>query len=1061
MVRRAGSLRPRVALKPEETIDGRYRVLYPLVHDGAARVFVAERAADGQRLVVKILPTIHTSTEEFRREVTAAARARHPNLVSLVDAGILPDGRGWLVMEWVRGKDLRTRLGEGPVPVAEAVRFALDVFAALDALHRLGLAHGDIKPENVLLDGSRARVVDYGRAWLPHVYGGGDGVYPGTPAYMHPSLFFGGTPYALTDCFAAWIMLYELVVGERPYPSSQLRTPSPNPLPPPRPFDDEALYELIVAGLDGRLAHARRSWLALRLYQDGRRWVPERRLEEPRPDPALNERLWKAATQERSTALVGDEAQTRPALEALHRRWEDAGGTVLWARGDGDSQAPLAGALALVANAADTLDGPRLATAAAELGPLGQVLWDELPAVRAWLAPPAERLAERPGATRLALAIERFLGAVPGPLLVLVDGLDRLDGASRRLIGAMVSAGDLRVIGSASPGEPHGLPAEVTLPQALDAPVPGAALTPVTRALVARASLLGLPLDARLARVAGRTPEEVEWSALEAEAAGVARWTGREVVARRRLTVDEATARGWYREAAYALDPAQAPLDVARFALLGGDPDRLVDALEPAVEEALRVDPHLAIDLLAADPRPASSAGLLRHLRVALLAREMEQAAAILERMRRAESVVEADLAEAEGEYAFVSGRTLPAISAFRRAARALGRPVAEGPLGAVWDVLAVARFALGRRLPPRPDERLGRLFERLHDAQFHHDQAPLLRVHQLWLQAAPTHPRARAMDLVWHVALGQEARAASLEAALVAEMQERRDPVGTASVLLIRAIARVLRGEVLESHQDAVDAADRLLRVGDPYLAGLAASTLGVTAFHLGTVLPLRRAVDQLERLARATKDARALAWVDGCRAIVHWTAGDLGPAVELARGWAASAEAEQVSSEALARRFLGDLLLESGDWRGALRAYAQSEAVSRRYHLRTDFTQAAVLGVLVADGHARLAGERGVGWRGWRRRQARRLAARSPRWGPRAKVAEAWQLVADGKVQAAREAFDAAVREAEDRRQNHDAWWALAQRARALRDAEAEEAASTLARVYGLKSGVEAVRA
>lgn len=1030
------------------------------MHDGAARVFIAERVPDGMRLAIKILPPVHTSSEEFRREVTAAARVRHPNLVPLVDAGILDDGRGWLAMELVTGKDLRTRLGDGPLPVPLAVSIAIDVFAALDALHRLGLAHGDIKPENVVLDSGRGRVIDYGRAWLPHVYGTGDGVYPGTPAYMHPSLFFGGTPYALTDCFAMWVTLYELVSGERPYLSSQLRSPNGGPLQPPRPLRDDALNELICAGLDGRLAHARRSWLALRLHQDGRRWVPERRLEEPRPDAALNERLWRAVTQERSTALVGDEAVTRPVLEALHRRWEDAGGTVLWARGDGDRQLPLAGALSLVANAADTLVGNHLAVAAAELGPLGQVLWDELPAVRAWMPPPAERLADRPTAARLSLAIERFLVSVPGPLLVLVDGLDGLDGASRRLLGGMVSAGDLRVIGSAAPREPHGLPAEVVLPATQEAPV-ATPLTPVTRALLARAAQLGLSMDARLARVAGRTPEEVEWSALEAEAAGAARWTGREVVPRRPAGVDEATARAWYREAAHALDAGEEPLDVARFALLGEDADRLLTVLEPAVAEALRVDPHLALDFLAADPRPPTSASRLRHLRIALLAREMDAAAAILDQMRRAESVVEADLAEAEGEFAFVSGRTVPAISAFRRAARALGRPVAEGAWGAVRDVSAVLRFALGQRLPPRPDARLGQLFERLHDAQFHHDQGPLLRVHQLWLQAAPGHPRARAMDLVWHVALGQHQRAAALESALFAEMQERRDPVGTASVLLIRAIARVLRGEVLESHQDAADAADRLVRVGDPYLAGLAASTLGVAAFHLGTVLPLRRAVDQLERLARATNDARALAWVDGCRAIVHWTAGELGPAIELARGWAASAEAEQVSSEALARRFLGDLLLEAGDWRGALKAYTQSQAVSARYHLQTDFTQAAVIGLLVADGHARRAGERGIRWRWYRRWQARRLAERSPRWGPRARVAEAWQLAADGRLEAAREGFSAAVKEAEERRQNHDAWWALAQRAQALRDAEAQDAASTLARVYGLKSGTDAVRA
>lgn len=1026
-----------------------------LSETAGARVYVADDRVTGRRVAVKLLPPLHGTTEEFRREAATAARARHASLVELVDVGVLDDGTPWLALELVAGDDLRTRLAtHGAMTVPQAVEVGVDLFAALAALHRLGLAHGDVKPENVMLGGRRGRLIDFGRAWLQHRYGDGADVYPGTPPYMHPSLFHGGTPYARTDCFAAWVTLYELVAAARPYGSTLLRQAVDGRLPPPRPLPDPDFHALVCAGLDGRLGDARRSWLALRLFARGRPWVPDRPADETPVDPALNESLWRAALAGRSTALVGEPEGSRRVLESVHRRWEDAGGAVLWGRADWASAAdPLSGVLALVANAADTLAGPQLATLAAELGPLAGRLREHVPAARAWL--PAE-----PGAGRLEVALERFLLAAPRPLLVLFEGLDRLDGASRRFLGGMVTAGDLTVLGTAAPGAPHGLSHELGLPEA---PEPGAApgaVSPETEAVLARARVLGRPLDAELARLAGLDPEAVEAAALEAEAAGRARWTGREVVPGPGPSVPPEVARDWYAEAAARVDPAVDPLAVARWARLAGDGARLAGVVDPAVERALPVDPVLALDLLEADPRPPSSAALLRRLEVALRAREMERAAAVLERMRRSAAVDPADLAEAEGEYAFLSGHTRPAIQAFRAAARALGRPVREGLLGLWQDLWSVARFFLGRARPSRPDARLGRVFERLHDAQFHHDHAPMLRVHQLWLEAAPDHPRARAMNVVWHVALGLVERAEALEAALLAEVREHHDPVGTAVVLLHRAIARVWRGQVVEAHQDAAEAADRLLQVGDPYLAGLATSTLGVAAFHLGTVGPLSRACDRLERLARRTGDRRALAWVDGCRAIVRWTVGDLDGALELSRGWAAASAAAEESSEALARRFLGDLLLEAGEVGAAIEAFEASERVARRFHLRTDFTEAVVIGLVLADARARLGGGAGVARLGARTRAMRALLRRSPRWTARARVAEGWQAAARGDRPAAVAAFEAALAEAEARRQVMDAWWALDQRARALGDAEAAAAAVATARHHGLRSGYEAAR-
>ncbi|MBM4369032.1 MAG: serine/threonine protein kinase, partial [Deltaproteobacteria bacterium] len=258
-------------------VADRYAILAPLGEGGVANVFLAADRVDGRRVALKFFPPMRSSTEEFRREASATVPTRHPGLVRLVDAGV-HEGAPWLAIEHVDGKDLREQLRAGAVPPGQVLDWMAQVFDALDALHRVGLVHGDIKPENVIREGDRLRVVDFGRARLRFLYGAG-GAFPGTAPYMHPDLFAGGAATPATDCFAAWVMAYELVAARRPFAVTDLRAAKPMSIPAFSPLADEALDVLVGAGLRGELDSARRSWVAIARYCRGCR--------DPMPSAAL------------------------------------------------------------------------------------------------------------------------------------------------------------------------------------------------------------------------------------------------------------------------------------------------------------------------------------------------------------------------------------------------------------------------------------------------------------------------------------------------------------------------------------------------------------------------------------------------------------------------------------------------------------------------------------------------------------------------------------------------------------------------------------------------------
>src|SRR3970282_2243768 len=163
---------------------------------GMARVFVARETALDRKVVMKVLPpelAASVSTERFRREIMLAARLQHAHIVPLLaagESGALP----YFTMPFVEGESLRVRLARhGELPVAEAVRILREIASALAYAHEHGVVHRDIKPDNVLVSGGVAVVLDFGVAKAvaastsPEDAGvTSAGMAVGTPAYMAP-----------------------------------------------------------------------------------------------------------------------------------------------------------------------------------------------------------------------------------------------------------------------------------------------------------------------------------------------------------------------------------------------------------------------------------------------------------------------------------------------------------------------------------------------------------------------------------------------------------------------------------------------------------------------------------------------------------------------------------------------------------------------------------------------------------------------------------------------------------------------------------------------------------
>ena len=205
---------------------GRYRVTGLLGRGAMGVVYLGHDVAIDRLVAIK---TIHRRLLQgaegaewlarFRREVRAAGRCLHPNIVTVFEYGE-EEGAPYIVMEYVQGRELRDYLQDRkPLPLVNAVAVIVQVLQALGHAHASGVVHRDIKPGNIILlaDG-QVKVTDFGIARLET---GIDltqsGMAVGTPGYMAPEQFRSEETDRRTDLYAAAVVLFELLTGVRPF----------------------------------------------------------------------------------------------------------------------------------------------------------------------------------------------------------------------------------------------------------------------------------------------------------------------------------------------------------------------------------------------------------------------------------------------------------------------------------------------------------------------------------------------------------------------------------------------------------------------------------------------------------------------------------------------------------------------------------------------------------------------------------------------------------------------------------------------------------------------------
>jgi serine/threonine-protein kinase len=188
-----------------------------------ATVWIADDPVLSRRVAVKVLRADLALDEgtraRFRHEAIAAARLSHPNIVSTYDTGD-DDGIAYIVMELVDGPTLRHLIDErGGLPVSAVINIGKQVADALDAAHRAGLVHRDVKPANVLVPATGpVKVTDFG---IAKAAGGDDltrtGTVMGTARYLSPEQVNGRPTDARTDVYALGLLLYESLCGHPPF----------------------------------------------------------------------------------------------------------------------------------------------------------------------------------------------------------------------------------------------------------------------------------------------------------------------------------------------------------------------------------------------------------------------------------------------------------------------------------------------------------------------------------------------------------------------------------------------------------------------------------------------------------------------------------------------------------------------------------------------------------------------------------------------------------------------------------------------------------------------------
>jgi eukaryotic-like serine/threonine-protein kinase len=213
---------------------GPYEIIAPAGAGGMGEIYKAKDTRLDRIVAIKVLPSVTAGSADlrarFEREARAISSLSHPNICTLHDIGH-QDGIDFLVLEYLEGESLAERLRKGAMPTEELLRIAIQIADALDKAHKQGLVHRDVKPGNVMLTKSGAKLLDFGLAKLQIASGivegvtgitqttplTGQGTILGTIQYMAPEQLEGIEADGRSDIFAFGAMLYEMATGQKAF----------------------------------------------------------------------------------------------------------------------------------------------------------------------------------------------------------------------------------------------------------------------------------------------------------------------------------------------------------------------------------------------------------------------------------------------------------------------------------------------------------------------------------------------------------------------------------------------------------------------------------------------------------------------------------------------------------------------------------------------------------------------------------------------------------------------------------------------------------------------------
>ena len=231
-----------MVLRIGDLLEGRYRIFDRIGEGGMGVVYAAEHAVLHRKCAVKVLHPSEAGDESmivrFKIEAQAAANIRHPNVVEVMDFGITPDNRPFFVMEYLEGESLADRMDRrGRLDNKEALSICDQILGGLAAAHRVRVVHRDLKPENIYMaridkKTEMVKILDFGISKIvagtpsrppapisaDHKALTQKGIVFGTPGYMAPETLFGTeTIDARADLFSVAVLLFEMLVGKRPF----------------------------------------------------------------------------------------------------------------------------------------------------------------------------------------------------------------------------------------------------------------------------------------------------------------------------------------------------------------------------------------------------------------------------------------------------------------------------------------------------------------------------------------------------------------------------------------------------------------------------------------------------------------------------------------------------------------------------------------------------------------------------------------------------------------------------------------------------------------------------